>query len=52
MAACDLDASRVEDAKILINGYYAKQTGKPYDGVTGYARLPASCWRTRTSMRS
>ena len=36
MAACDLDASRVEDAKVLINGYYAKQTSKPYDGVTGY----------------
>src|SRR6476646_2455437 len=37
MAACDLDSKRVEDAKTLINGYYAKQTGKPYDGVTGYA---------------
>jgi predicted dehydrogenase len=36
MAACDLDANRVEDAKALINGYYAKQTSKPYDGVTGY----------------
>ena len=28
---------RVEDAKTLVNGYYAKKTGKPYDGVTGYA---------------
>ena len=37
MAACDLDRKRVEDAKTLINGYYAKKTGKPYDGVTGYA---------------
>jgi predicted dehydrogenase len=37
MAACDLDGKRVEDAKTLINGYYAKKTGKPYDGVTGYA---------------
>jgi len=37
MAACDLDSKRVEDAKTLINGYYAKKTGKPYDGVTGYA---------------
>jgi len=37
MAACDLDSRRLEDAKTLINGYYGKQTGKPYDGVTGYA---------------
>ncbi len=37
MAVCDLDSRRVEDAKALVNGYYAKQTGKPYDGVTGYA---------------
>jgi len=29
MAACDLDRKRVEDAKALINGYYAKKTGKP-----------------------
>ena len=36
MAACDLDSRRVEDAKALVNGYYAKKTGKPYDGVTGY----------------
>jgi len=36
MAACDLDANRVADAKTLINGTYAKQTGKAYDGVTGY----------------
>jgi hypothetical protein len=36
MAVCDLDSHRVDDAKTLINGYYAKQTGKPYDGVTGY----------------
>ena len=37
MAVCDLDSRRVEDAKTLVNGYYAKKTGKPYDGVTGYA---------------
>jgi predicted dehydrogenase len=36
MAACDLDASRVEDAKKLVNDYYARQTGKPYDGVKTY----------------
>lgn len=37
MAVCDLDAKRVEDARTLVNGYYTKQTGKPYDGVTTYA---------------
>ncbi len=36
MAVCDLDSHRVADAKTLINGYYTKKTGKPYDGVTGY----------------
>ena len=36
MAVCDLDRNRVEDAKVLVNGQYAKQTGKPYDGVTTY----------------
>jgi predicted dehydrogenase len=37
MAVCDLDRRRVEDGKTLVNGYYAKKTGKPYEGVTGYA---------------
>jgi len=37
MAVCDLDQHRVEEAKTLVNGYYSKQTGKPYDGVTGYS---------------
>jgi len=37
MAVCDLDSNRVADAKTLINGYYSQKTGKPYDGVTGYA---------------
>jgi predicted dehydrogenase len=36
MAVCDLDSNRVEDAKALVNGHYAKQSGKPYDGVRGY----------------
>src|SRR5262245_18161733 len=36
IAVCDLDSKRVEDAKRLVNGYYSKKTGKPYDGVTGY----------------
>ena len=35
-AVCDLDSNRVEDAEKLINGYYSKATGKPYDGVKGY----------------
>jgi predicted dehydrogenase len=36
MAVCDLDANRVDEGKALINGTYAKKTGKDYDGVTGY----------------
>ena len=36
IAVCDLDRRRMEDAKTLVNGYYTKKTGKPYDGVTGY----------------
>jgi len=36
VAVCDLDSHRVEDAKALVNGYYAKKTGQPYDGVKGY----------------
>jgi predicted dehydrogenase len=36
VAVCDLDSMRMEDAKVLVNGYYAKKTGKPYDGVAGY----------------
>jgi len=37
MAVCDLDAHRVEDGKAFVNAFYAQKTGKPYDGVTGYA---------------
>jgi len=36
MAVCDLDKKRANDAKVLVNGYYSKKTGKPYDGVTVY----------------
>ena len=36
IAVCDVDSKRVEDAKRLVNGYYSKKTGKPYDGVTTY----------------
>src|SRR5258708_18271490 len=45
MAVCDLDANRVELGQKLINDYYSKKTGKPYDGVTGYHHyraLPAN----------
>src|SRR6202000_2435241 len=37
VAVCDLDAHRVEDGKKFVNDYYAKKTGQPHDGVTGYA---------------
>jgi predicted dehydrogenase len=36
ISVCDLDAKRVEDGKRLVNDYYAKQTGQPYSGVSGY----------------
>jgi len=36
MAVCDLDTKRAADAKVLVNEYYSKKTGKPYDGVTVY----------------
>jgi predicted dehydrogenase len=36
MAVCDLDSKRMEEGKVLVNGYYAEKTGKAYDGVTGY----------------
>jgi predicted dehydrogenase len=36
MAVCDLDSSRAKDAVTLVNGYYSKQMGKPYSGVTAY----------------
>jgi predicted dehydrogenase len=36
MAACDLDSKRLAEGRDLINGYYAKATGKPYDGVRTY----------------
>lgn len=37
VAVCDLDSNRVQDGIALVNGYYTKKTGKPYDGVKGYA---------------
>ena len=36
IAVCDLDSKRVEDAKKLVNSYYSKKEGKPYDGVKTY----------------
>jgi predicted dehydrogenase len=36
MAVCDLDTKRASDAKVLVNEYYTKKTGKPYDGVKVY----------------
>jgi predicted dehydrogenase len=38
VSVCDLDSRRVEDAIALVNGHYTKKTGKPYQGVTGYAQ--------------
>ena len=37
VAVCDLDGKRAEDARRLVNDYYGKKTGKPYDGVRVYA---------------
>ena len=36
MAVCDLDTKRADDAKVLVNEYYTKKQGKPYDGVKAY----------------
>ncbi|MFD1139949.1 Gfo/Idh/MocA family protein [Larkinella insperata] len=37
MAVCDVDSKRAEDGKKLVNGVYAKKTGKEsYDGVKVY----------------
>ena len=36
MAVCDLDTRRADDAKVLVNEYYTKKNGKPFDGVTVY----------------
>lgn len=36
VAVCDLDTKRAEEGKILVNDYYSKRDGKPYDGVKVY----------------
>jgi predicted dehydrogenase len=37
VAVCDLDSKRVEEGRQLVNGYYTKKLGKPFDGVKTYA---------------
>jgi predicted dehydrogenase len=36
VAVCDIDTKRLDDAQKLVNEYYAKKTGKSYEGVKGY----------------
>ncbi len=36
VAVCDLDAKRVLEGKQLVNDYYSKRDGKPFDGVKTY----------------
>ncbi len=36
MAVCDVDGNRAEEGKKLINEYYTKRDGKPFDGVQAY----------------
>src|SRR5688500_10735172 len=36
VAVCDVDANRAEDGKKLVNEYYSKKNGSPYNGVKVY----------------
>jgi predicted dehydrogenase len=36
MAVCDVDLHRAEEGKQLVNEFYSKRDGKPYDGVKLY----------------
>ncbi len=36
VAVCDVDTNRAEEGKILVNSYYTKRDGKPYDAVKVY----------------
>ncbi len=36
VAVCDLDSKRVQEGKTLVNDFYTKKNGKPYDGVKTY----------------
>ena len=38
VAVCDVDSKRLEEARTLVNCYYTKRTGKPYDGVQTYGQ--------------
>ena len=37
IAVCDVDSIRAEDGKKLVNEYYNKKSGTPYDGVKVYS---------------
>jgi len=36
VAVCDLDTKRAADGKKLVNDYYSRKLGKPYNGVNEY----------------
>jgi predicted dehydrogenase len=36
MAVCDLDKKRAQEGRELVNGFYTKRDGKPFDGVSVY----------------
>jgi predicted dehydrogenase len=36
VAVCDLDSKRADEGKKLVNEYYSKKNGSPYDGVKVY----------------
>ncbi len=36
MAVCDVDTKRAEEGKKLVNDFYTKRDGKPFDGVKVY----------------
>lgn len=36
LSVCDLDSKRAKQAKELVDGYYAKKTGKSYNGTKTY----------------
>jgi len=37
MAVCDVDSKRAEEGKMLVNNYYTRRNGKPFDGVKVYS---------------
>ena len=36
VAVCDVDTKRTSEGKVLVNEYYTKRDGKPFDGVKEY----------------